>query len=78
MKKKIIKLIRILGIGIDELVLNLDLDSASFDSIEWDREENKIYLHIFGEDDLDISFDFDELSEKDHQDIYNILSIIYN
>ena len=78
MKKKIIRLIRILGIGIDELVLDLDLESESFDSIEWDRENDKIYLHIFGEDDLDLSVDFDDLTDKDHQDIYKILSVIYN
>ena len=78
MKNKIVQLIKILGIGINELVLNINLDCGSFESIEWNKEEDKIYLHIFEDEDIDITFDFEELSEEDQLKLYQILSILYN
>ena len=78
MKNKIIQLIKILGIGINELVLDINLDCGSFESIEWNKEEDKIYLHIFEDEDIDITFDFEELSEEDQLKLYQILAIFYN
>ena len=78
MKNKIVQLIKILGIGINELVLNINLDCGSFESIEWNKEEDKIYLHIFEDEDIDITFDFEELSEEDQLKLYQILAIFYN
>jgi hypothetical protein len=78
MKNKIVQLIKILGIGIHELVIDINLDCGSFESIEWNKEEDKIYLHIFEDEDIDITFDFEELSEEDQLKLYQILSILYN
>lgn len=77
MKKKIIELIKILGFGIDELVITISLTVGAFDSIEWDRIDDSVYLHMFKED-IDMSFDFEDLSEEDQLKVYSILSIIYN
>jgi|LakMenE01Jun11ns_1017448.scaffolds.fasta_scaffold9898275_2 hypothetical protein len=78
MKNKIIQLIKILGIGINELVIDINLDCGSFESVEWDKEEDKVYLHIFEDEDIDIAFDFEELSEEDQLKLYQILAIFYN
>jgi hypothetical protein len=78
MKNKIVQLIKILGIGIHELVIDINLECGSFESIEWNKEEDKIYLHIFEDEDIDITFDFDELSEEDQLKLYQILAIFYN
>lgn len=80
MKKKVTKLIKILGIGLNELIIDMELSFITFNSIEWVKGENKIYLHILDAyDDLELSFDFDDLSKEDKQEVYNILSAIaYN
>lgn len=78
MKEKIIELIKILGIGITELVIDIDLSLGNFNTIEWNRKKNKVYLHIFLEDDIDISVDFEELPHDDQMIIYKALSVIWN
>lgn len=70
MKDQIKYLIKILGEGIDELVLDIEVDGFMFNSIELDDEE--IYLHVFRED-FDYIFEFTELSENDQSIIYSIL-----
>lgn len=70
MKDQIKYLIKILGEGIDELVLDIEVDGFMFNSIELDDDE--IYLHVFKED-LDYIFEFTELSENDQSIIYSIL-----
>jgi len=77
MKKKVKDLIKILGIGLNELVIDINLDEVTFNSIEWDEENNKIILHKF-EDDLDYEFDFEELTDDQQMMVYKILSVIYN
>jgi hypothetical protein len=78
MKNKIVQLIKILGIGINELVIDINLECGNFETIEWNQEDDKIYLHIFEDEDIDITFDFDELTEQDQLKIYQVLSILYN
>jgi hypothetical protein len=80
MKRKISKIIKILGIGLTELVIDIDLSLGTFNSIEWIKSENKIWLHMFHEDDdIQISFDFDDLDKIDKYIIYTLLSsIAYN
>ena len=80
MKKKVINMVRIMGIGMNELIIDLNTSVAIFNSIEWVKSENKLYLHIFhDDDDIQISFDFDDLSKDDKLEIYVILSsILYN
>lgn len=78
MKNKVINLIRILGFGINELVITIPLSIATFDSIEWDDVDDSVYLHIFEKDDYDMVVSFDDLSEEDQLKVYQILSVIYN
>ena len=78
MKNKVINLIRILGFGINELVITIPLSVATFDSIEWDDVDDSVYLHIFEKDDYDIVVSFDDLSEEDQLKVYQILAVIYN
>lgn len=80
MKKKVATIIRIMGIGLNEIVMDFHTSVATFNSIEWVKSDNKIYLHIFhDDDDIQISFDFDDLEKNDKLEIYVILSsILYN
>jgi hypothetical protein len=78
MKNKIVQLIKILGIGTNELVIDINLECGNFETIEWNQEDDKIYLHIFEDEDIDITFDFEELSEEDQLKLYQILAIFYN
>ena len=78
MRNKVISLIRILGFGINELMITIPLSVATFDSIEWDDVDDSVYLHIFEKDDYDIVISFDDLSEEDQLKVYQILSIVYN
>lgn len=80
MKRKVTKMIRIMGIGLTELIIDLDLGIATFNSIEYVKEDNKIYLNIFQEDeDIELSYDFDDLDKEDKYLVYLYLaSILYN
>jgi hypothetical protein len=80
MKRKVAKMILIMGIGLTELVLDLNLSFATFNSIEYVKSENKIYLYIMHEDDdLEISYDFDDLCKEDKTIVYiSLASILYN
>ena len=79
MKNKVSSIIKILGIGFTELIMDFELELYDFNSIEYDEKSDKIYLHIFEDDDLDITYDFDDLSEDDQLSIYVTLSsILYN
>jgi hypothetical protein len=79
MKKQVAALIKLLGITVNELVMDVDLEAFTFNSIEWVPEDNKIILHIWfdvedndGEFELDV--DFDTLSNEDQKLIYNTLA----
>ena len=79
MKKKVIQIIKILGIGLNELIIDIELESITINSIEWSPDDNKVYLHAFEEDDIDLEFNFDELSKADQKIIFTQLSqITYN
>jgi len=80
MKRKLSKIIKILGVGLTELVIDIETSVAVFNSIEWSKSENKIWLHIFhDDDDIQLSFDFDDLDELDKYIVFTLLSsIAYN
>ena len=80
MKRKVAKIIQILGIGLSEIVMDIDLSLGTFNSIEWVKSENKVWLHMFHEDDdIQISFDFDDSDKIDKYIVYTLLaSIAYN
>ncbi len=78
MKNKVKDLILILGMGINELVIDINVGETTFNSIEWSAEEDKILMHIFEEDDYDYFCDFEELTSEQQLLVYKSLSIIYN
>lgn len=79
MKKKVIQIIKILGIGLNELIIDIELESITINSIEWSPDDNNVYLHVFDEDDIDLEFNFDELPKNDQSIIFTQLSqITYN
>jgi hypothetical protein len=78
MKEKVRDLIKILGIGLYELVIDINVGDMTFNSIEWLEEEEVILLHIFEDDDIDYFIDFEELSTENQIIIYKNLAIIYN
>jgi hypothetical protein len=71
-RKKVKILIKTLGDGTSELVINLPLSMAEFDSIEWNQDNKRIYLNIFDED-LEYTQNFDDLPDDDKIEIYKIL-----
>jgi len=71
-RKKVKILIKTLGDGTPELVINLPLSIAEFDSIEWDSSNKRIYLHIFAGN-LEYTQDFDDLPDDDKIEIYKTL-----
>jgi hypothetical protein len=71
-RKKVRILIKTLGADVPELIINLQLSIAEFDSIEWNPDSKRIYLNIFDED-LEYSQDFDDLSDDDKVEIYKTL-----
>ena len=61
-RKKVIKLINDIGLGVSEIIIDLPLSFETFDTIELNN--NSITLHKFM-DDLDYTTDFDYLDDED-------------
>lgn len=78
MRNDVIKLIKILGIGLTELVIDIPLDITTVNSIEYDKNSDKIYVYIWTSDDLEIQIEFDDLSDKNKKIIHQSLSKIVN
>lgn len=74
MKQKIINLIQILGVDINELVFDFEIDGVKFNSIEWIPEEDQVLLHIFEDDETDLHFDFEGIDIDKQIKVYKILS----
>lgn len=82
MKDNIIQIIKIMGLGLNELVVDIELnDGTIINSIEWIPNGDKLYLHVIiaDLDNLDIEIDFENASLENQEVIFNKLSqIIYN
>lgn len=79
MKKEVIKAIRIMGVGTTELLMDFSLSVGYFDSIEWIKSDNRIVLHMFAQNDFDLSVDWEDLSHDDKLEVFVVLrSILYN
>lgn len=77
MKEELINIIRILGIGCSEIVLDIDLSNFTINSIEL-IEPDTLVVHRFI-DDLDYELFWDDLTYSDRRTIYQVLSIyVYN
>lgn len=79
MKKELIKIIKISGIDVRELVLDIKIDGYIFNSIELiDDDDERIILHIF-QGELDIETDWDDIPSKQQLEIINFLKpFVYN
>ena len=78
MRKELINLIKILGIGCDEIIIEIDLGFFIVHSIEL-RGSDDIILHHFEKNSLDFEIGFDELEIKDKKKIILTLSsLLYN
>jgi hypothetical protein len=76
-KKRLISIIKYLGITFDEVVIDIIVEGMNFNSIEWRRDTNQIILHKFIEE-LDYEIDFDELPSKIKKQIYLFLLLLLN
>lgn len=77
MKEDIIKIIKILGVGYNEIIMDITLDLITINSIEF-REPNNVYLHHY-DDDLDYEIEFDSISIENQKIIFKEMnSLIYN
>lgn len=78
MKDKIVDLIRLLGIGLNELVFDFEIDGVKFNSIEWLPESDVVLLHIFEDDETDLHCDFENLDIDKQIKVHKILSSFLN
>jgi hypothetical protein len=76
-KKRLISIIKYLGITFDEVVIDIIVEGMNFNSIEWRRDTNQIILHKFIEE-LDYEIDFDELPSKIKKQVYLFLLLLLN
>jgi len=79
MKDKVADLIRIIGVGFNELVFDFVIDGVTFNSIEWDPIEDRVLLHIFDEEnELDHHCDFEGIDIDKQIKVYKVLSAFLN
>lgn len=78
MKDELINIIRILGVGSNEILLDIDLDIMIINSIEF-VEPNDIILHSFDDEGYDYELNYDDLDDIYQKHIWRVLSLlIYN
>jgi hypothetical protein len=72
-KTNIIPIIKWLAIDLFEVVIDIQLvNGLLFNTIEWRKDKNKVYLHKIL-DDLDYQFDLDDFDEETKKEIYYFL-----
>lgn len=69
-RKKVIRLINDIGLGVSEIIIDLPLSFETFNTIELNN--NIIILHKFV-DELDYTTDFDDLDDEDKLEVYKLL-----
>ncbi len=69
-RKKVIRLINDIGLGVSEIIIDLPLSFETFNTIE--LSNNIITLHKFI-DELDYTTDFDDLDDEDKLEVYKLL-----
>lgn len=69
-RKKVIRLINDIGLGVSEIIIDLPLSFDTFNTIE--LSNNLIILHKFI-DELDYTTDFDYLDDEDKLEVYKFL-----
>lgn len=76
LKKRLIKEIDRIGMGICEILVDIELSFGVINTIEYDMLENSILIHVFEFPNYDFSYDFDELDLVDRIKILNTLKTI--
>ena len=72
-KTNIIPIIKWLAIDLFEVVIDIQLvNGLLFNTIEWRKDKNKVYLHKIL-DDLDYQFDLYDFDEETKKEIYYFL-----
>ena len=72
-KTNIIPIIKWLAIDLFEVVIDIQLvNGLLFNTIEWRKDKNKVYLHKIL-DDLDYQIDLDDFDEETKKEIYYFL-----
>ena len=74
-KSDLIETIKVLGIDLNEITVDVSIGDLSFHTIEWVPETNSVLLHFF-EDEFDYEFDFDDFDEECQREIYKQVSQI--
>ena len=74
LRKKAIKTIKNISSGVFEIILDIELSFILINSIEYDEKSDSIFLHAFEEDNFDLVFDFEDLSEEDMFRIIKVLN----
>jgi hypothetical protein len=69
-RRKVIRLINDIGLGVSEIIIDLPLSFDTFNTIE--LSNNSIILHKFN-DVLDYTTDFDDLDDEDKLEVYKFL-----
>ncbi len=73
LKNKIVKLIDLYGLGVNEIILDFPLSIGTFHTIEYDKILNEIILHQF-QFDFDYPYLLEDLSNDDKLRVYQILN----
>lgn len=76
LRRKSINIIKKISNNIFEIIVDVELSFIVINSIEYDKKSESIFLHAFEEDDFDLVFDFEDLSEKDMLRIIKVLNRI--
>lgn len=77
-KNRIIILIKFIGFGLNEILFEIVLPIGEFDSVEWEEDTNKVFLHKFTYDNFDSIIDFDDLDKENQFLLFEILSNFRN
>jgi hypothetical protein len=76
MKGKLISILKILGIGFTEVVIDIDLSDITINTIE--IKSDNIILHAF-KNNIDVEIPFDDIDIQDQMIIYETLkTLLYN
>jgi hypothetical protein len=76
LKRKVILLIEDIGLGVFQIIIDIQLSFIKTSSIEFNKGSGAIFLHAFEDDGFDLVFDFDDLSIDDMFKIIEVLNSI--
>jgi hypothetical protein len=63
LRKKVISLIKRLGLGTRELIIDIEIEDITINTIEYDVLTGKLLIHVFV-DEFDIIYDFDSIEKE--------------